>query len=281
MTTPTTLVLGATGKTGHRVLARLAAAGHAVRSGSRSADPPFDWVQPATWAPAVSGVHSIYLTYQPDLAFPGAADRVAGVVAAAKAAGVQRIVLLSGRNEPGARAAELIVEQSGLEWTVLTASFFAQSFSELPMALDGVLDGELAFPAGDVREPFVDADDIAEAAFAALTTDRHLRRRYELTGPRLMTFADAVAEIAAATGRRIEYVPITIDDMSAAMRAEGVPEGDVEAYAELFATVLDGRNAYVSDDVERILGRPPRDFAAYVAATLPTGVWNVAAGRTA
>ena len=281
MTTPTTLVLGATGKTGRRVLARLAAAGHAVRSGSRSADPPFDWEQPATWASAVSGVHSIYLTYQPDLAFPGAADRVAGVVAAATAAGAQRIVLLSGRNEPGARAAELIVEQSGLEWTVLTASFFAQNFSELPMALDGVLDGLLAFPAGDVREPFVDVDDIAEAAVAALTTDRHLRRRYELTGPRLMTFADAVAEIANATGRRIEYVPITIDDMSAAMGAEGMPEGEIEAYAELFTTVLDGRNAYLSGDVERILGRPPRDFADYVAATLPTGVWDVAAGRTA
>jgi uncharacterized protein YbjT (DUF2867 family) len=149
------------------------------------------------------------------------------------------------------------------------------------MVLDGVLDGVLAFPAGDVREPFVDVDDIAEAAVAALTTDLHLRRRYELTGPRLMTFADAVTEIAAATGRRIEYVPITIDDMSAAMRAEDMPEGDVEAYAELFATVLDGRNAYVSDDVERILGRRPRDFAEYVAATLPTGLWNVAAGRTA
>ena len=281
MTTRTILVLGATGKTGRRVSTRLAAAGHAVRAGSRSADPPFDWEQPATWAPAVAGARSIYLTYQPDLAFPGAAERVAGVVAAAAAAGVQRIVLLSGRNEPGARAGEQIVEQSGLEWTLLVASFFAQNFSETPMALDGVLDGVLAFPAGDVREPFVDVDDIAEVAVEALTTDRHLARRYELTGPRLMTFAEAVAEIAAATGRRIEYVPITIGEMSAAMRAEGVPDGDVEAYAELFATVLDGRNAYVSDDVERILGRPPRDFSEYVASTVATGVWDIAAGRTA
>ena len=168
-------MLGATGKTGRRVSTRLAAAGHAVRAGSRSADPPFDWEQPATWAPAVAGVRSIYLTYQPDLAFPGAAERVAGVVAAATAAGVQRIVLLSGRNEPGARAAEQVVEQSGLEWTLLVASFFAQNFSETPMALDGVLDGVLAFPAGDVREPFVDVHDIAEVAVEALTTDRHLR----------------------------------------------------------------------------------------------------------
>jgi uncharacterized protein YbjT (DUF2867 family) len=275
MTTATILVLGATGKTGRRVGTRLTAAGHAVRVGSRFADPRFDWEEPATWAPAVAGVRSIYLTYQPDLAFPGAADRVAGVVSAADAAGVQRIVLLSGRNEPGARAAELIVEQSGLEWTVLTASFFAQNFSELPLALDGVLDGVLAFPAGDVLEPFVDVDDIADVAVEALTTDRHLGRRYELTGPRLMTFADAVAEIASATGRTIEYAPITIDAMSAAMRAEGVPDCDVEAYAELFATVLDGRNAYLSDDVERILGRPPRDFDEYIASTLPTGVWDV------
>jgi uncharacterized protein YbjT (DUF2867 family) len=281
MTNPTILVLGATGKTGRRVITRLAESGHTVRAGSRSADPRFDWEDAATWAPAVAGVGSIYLTYQPDLAFPGAADRVAGVVDAAKAAGVHRIVLLSGRNEPGARAAEQIVERSGLEWTLLTASFFAQNFSELDIVHDGVLAGVFAFPAGDVGEPFVDADDIAAVAVDALTSDRHLGLRYELTGPRLMTFAEAVAEIAAAAGRPIQYVPITIDDMSAAMRAEGVPETDVDAYADLFTTVLDGRNAYLSGDVERILGRPPRDFADYVAATAPTGVWDVAAERSA
>ena len=281
MTNPTILVLGATGKTGRRVITRLTASGHAVRAGSRSADIAFDWEDPATWAPAVAGIGSIYLTYQPDLAFPGAAERVAGLVHAAKAAGVRRIVLLSGRNEPGARAAEQVVEQSGCEWTLLVASFFAQNFSELDTVRDGVLAGVVAFPAGDVREPFVDADDIAEVAVAALTSDRHLWRRYELTGPRLMTFGDAVAELAAATGRHIAYVPITIDELSAAMRGDGVPDVDVDAYADLFATVLDGRNAYLSGDVERILGRPPRDFADYLAATVPTGVWDVAARSAA
>jgi uncharacterized protein YbjT (DUF2867 family) len=202
-------------------------------------------------------------------------------VEAAQAAGVRRIVLLSGRNEPGARAAELIVEQSGLEWTFLTASFFAQNFSEVSFVLDGVLAGVFAFPAGDVLEPFVDADDIAEIAVDALTSDRHIGHRYELTGPRLMSFADAVEEVAAATGRRIDYVPITVDEMSAAMRAEGVPERDVDAYADLFATVLDGRNAYLSGDVERALGRPPRDFAEYVASAAAAGVWDVGTGRTA
>jgi len=281
MTNPRILVLGATGKTGRRVSTRLAAAGHAVRAGSRSADPRFDWEDPATWAHALAGVGSIYLTYQPDISFPAAADRVAGVVQAAKAAGVSRIVLLSGRNAPGARPAEQIVEQSGLEWTLLTASFFAQNFSESSFVLDGVLAGVFAFPAGDVGEPFVDTDDIAEVAVDALTSDRHIGRRYELTGPRLMSFADAVAEIAAATRRRIDFLAITIDEMSAAMRAEGVSDIDVEAYAALFGTVLDGRNAYLSGDVERILGRPPRDFAEYVASAVSTGVWDVATGRTA
>ena len=138
-----------------------------------------------------------------------------------------------------------------------------------------------AFPAGDVREPFVDADDIAEIAVDVLTSDRHVGRRYELTGPRLMTFGEAVAEIAAATWLPIDYVPITVDEMSAAMRAEGVPDSEVDAYADLFATVLDGRNAYLSGDVERILRRPPRDFAEYVADTASAGVWDVVAGRTA
>ena len=142
------------------------------------------------------------MNYAPDLAFPGAADRVAAFTRLAVDRGVRRLVLLSGRNEEGAQRAEQAVQRSGAEWTIVRSSIFSQNFSE-GFLLESVLGGELAFPAGNVAEPFVDTDDIADIAVAALTEDRHVGQLYEVTGPRLMTFADAADDIAAATGRAL------------------------------------------------------------------------------
>jgi uncharacterized protein YbjT (DUF2867 family) len=271
-TNPTTMVLGGTGKTGRRVVRRLEALGLPVRIGSRSGEPAFDWDDPATWAPALAGVDAVYVTYQPDLAFPGAAEQVAGLVATARAAGVRRAVLLSGRNEPGALAGETAVRQSDLDWTLVRSSFFNQNFSE-SFFVEAILTGRLAFPGGAVTEPFVDADDIAEVAVAALTDDRHTGQLYEVTGPRLLTFGEAMDAISAAAGRTVAYEPVSVGDFAAALRADGLPDDEVTFYADLFAMVLDGRNSYVTDGVERALGRAPRDFRDYAEAAAATGVW--------
>ena len=271
-----TAVLGGNGKTGRRVVQKLNALGVPVRVGSRSGTPPFDWDDPSSWGPAFAGVGSVYVTYQPDLGFPGAAERVAGAVTAAANAGVRRLVLLSGRNEESVIPTEQAVTESGLEWTVIRSSLFNQNFSEAFLA-QPILDGTLYFPAGSVLEPFIDADDIAAVAVAALTDDRHVGQIHELTGPRLLTFGDAVETIAAVTGRRITYEPISIDDFAAGLRDEGLPADEVTAFAALFAAVFDGRNAYLTDGVERALGRPPVDFRDYASATAATGVWNVEA----
>jgi uncharacterized protein YbjT (DUF2867 family) len=273
MSTKTILVSGGTGKTGRRVVQRLRDAQHVVRIGSRSAVPPFDWADRSTWNAALRGVDAAYVSYFPDVAAPGAAETIDAFVAAAARAGVRRLVLVSGRGEPEAQRCEEIVTGSGVEWTVLRASWFAQNFSE-NFLFDPVLSGEVALPAGDVGEPFVDVDDIAEIAVKALTEDGHHGQLYEVTGPRLLTFAQAVAEIGRATGRDIRYVQIPIEDYAAAMRDAEVPSELVELITYLFAEVLDGRNASVADGVQRALGRPPRDFVAYVRATAATGVWN-------
>src|SRR5688500_10945164 len=186
-----TLVLGANGKTGARVAQRLRALGRPVRLGSRSGEPPFDWNAPATWPAAVHGVSAAYVNYQPDLAAPGASDAIRAFTALAAEAGVRRLVLLSGRGEPEAQACEQIVRDSGLEFTLLRASWFAQNFSEGHF-VDAILSGEVALPVADVGEPFIDVDDIADAALAALIDDRHVGQLYEMTGPRLLTFAQAV-----------------------------------------------------------------------------------------
>src|SRR5215213_10458708 len=180
-----TLVLGGTGKTGRRVAERLAARGVPVRLGSRSGEPPFDWEDRASWVPELSGVGSVYLTYYPDLAVPGAVDAVQSLVELTVARGVQRLVLLSGRGEDEAQRAEEVVQASGVDWTIVRSSWFNQNFSENYLR-DPVLDGEVVLPAGGVREPFIDADDIADVAVAALTEEGHVGRVYEVTGPRLL-----------------------------------------------------------------------------------------------
>ena len=267
----TILVLGGTGKTGRRVVERLSARGLPVRVGSRTGSPPFDWEDRATWAPALDGVGSVYLSYYPDIAVPGAVDTVAAFAALAVRSGVPRIVLLSGRGEPEAERAERAVRDTGADLTVLRSTWFMQNFSEDYM-LDHVLSGEIRLPAGDLPTPFLDIDDLADVAVAALTDDRHVGRLYELTGPHSLTFSDAAAVISAASGRSVRYVPVTLEEHAAELREHDVPSDVVELLTYLFAEVVDWRNAETTDDLREALGREPRDFASYAAEA--AGAWR-------
>jgi len=270
----TTLVLGGTGKTGSRLVGRLRAHDLPVRVGSRGAEPPFDWEDRATWEPALEGVGAVYIAYQPDIAVPGALDTVSALIDAALAAGARRLVLLSGRGEVEAERAEQALIASGADWTILRCSWFAQNFSE-GFFRDAMLAGELGLPVGAVREPFVDVEDVADAAFAALTDDAaHVGRLYEMTGPRALTFAEATAEVARASGRAIRFRRVGPDAHAAALAAEGVPPDLVEFTNYLFATVLDGRNAGPRPGVQEALGRPPRDFSAYAQEAAAAGAWT-------
>jgi uncharacterized protein YbjT (DUF2867 family) len=270
---PTTLVIGATGKTGRRVAERLTAAGGDVRPASRSGAIRFDWQDPATWAPALSGAEAAYITYAPDLAFPGAAETVGAFADLAVARGVRRLVLLSGRDEEGAQHAEGLVAASGAEWTVVRCAFFDQNFSET--FAEPIRHGVLSFPGGDTREPFLDVEDIADVAVAALRDERHAGEVYELTGPRLMTLAEAADELGAAIGREVRYLPMTAEQYAAELRTYGMPAEEATAVADLVAEVLDGRNAHLTDGVERALGRPPRDFADFAREAAASGVFDL------
>ena len=270
---PSVLVLGGTGKVGRRIAARLTAQGVPVRIGARSAAPPFDWNDPATWSAVLDGAQSAFISYAPDLAVPGARQAVAEFTKQAAAHGVARVVLLSGRGEEEAEAAERIVQHGPLPWTIVRCSWFAQNFSE-DFLLDPILAGQVALPLDAVTEPFVDCDDIAEVATEALLNDRHTGQLYELTGPRLLTFPDAIQEIAHAARRPIRFSTITLEEFTAGLAAAGLGPDEVSLVAYLFSTVLDGRNSSLNNGVERALGRPPRDFADYARETARTGVWS-------
>jgi len=267
------LVTGATGKTGRRIVERLTSAGLPVRVGSRAAEPPFDWYDPTTWDPALEGVESAYISYWPDLAVPGAVEATSKFAGMAVEKGIRRLVLLAGRGEAEAERAEQAVAESGADLTIVRSTWFMQNFSEGDF-LGQVLSGEVTLPAGDMVEPFVDADDIADVAVAALTEEGHAGELYELTGPRLLTFAEAIEEIAEATGREIRYAPVSVDQFASAMAAQNVPPEAIEIFSFLFGEVLDGRNAHLTDGVQRALGREPRDFRDFVRDAAATGVWD-------
>jgi uncharacterized protein YbjT (DUF2867 family) len=272
MTHDLTLITGGTGKTGSRLAERLRARGREVRIGSRSGEPPFDWNDRSTWEGALDGATSAYLSYFPDIAIPGAAETVGDFAELAVQRGVRRLVLLSGRGEAEAQKAERLVQESGADWTIVRCSWFNQNFSEGYM-LDAVLSGEVALPVTDMPEPFVDTDDIAAVAATALTEDGHVGELYELTGPRLLTFAEAIDEIAAASGRPVRFVPISLDEFRAAMTEAGETEEIVWFLTYLFTEVLDGRNANLTDGVQRALGREPRDFRDFARQAAAAGAW--------
>ena len=270
-TTAPILVLGATGKTGGRVAQRLLDQGHAVRAVSRRAAPGFDWEDAATWPAVLEGVETAYVSYQPDLAAPGALAVLKRFFAEAANHGVRKIVLLSGRGEPEAQDAEQALQATRLDWTIIRASWFHQNFSE-SFFLDAVKEGTLVLPEGLAPEPFVDVEDIADIAAEALVHPRHSRKLYEVTGPRALTFGEVVDEIARATGRHITVITVPMEAYRQGL-LEVLPQDLAELIVYLFATVLDGRNTPVAHGVERALGRQPGSFEAYVARTAATGVW--------
>ncbi|HEX6346208.1 NAD(P)H-binding protein [Umezawaea sp.] len=277
MSNDTTLVLGATGKTGRRLAARLRLRGTPVRAASRSSRTPFDWSDPGGWDDALRGAAVAYVVP------PRVPGPVHEFVARAEAAGVRRLVLLSGRGADtwgdspfglDMRSAEDAVRASALEWTVLRSSNFAQNFDE-DVFHAPLVAGELALPSGSVPEPFIDVEDVADAAAAVIgEPGRHAGAVYELTGPRGITFGEAVEMISRASGLPIAYRRISPDEYTAALVAQGVGQEDAHHVAEMFVLMERGLIAATTDDLATVLGRAPRTFEDYVVRAAAAGAWR-------
>ena len=268
------LVLGSNGKTGRRVAARLENNPEVeISLGSRNEKIPFDWEKPEIWENVVNGIDTVYITFQPDLAVPFAADAIENFTNLATKSGVQKIVLLSGRGEQEAQVCEEIVKKNAKNWTIIRASWFSQNFSE-SFFLDPILYGIVALPRAEALEPFTDADDIADVVTAALLDESHNGKTYELTGPRLLTFKDAVNEIANASSRNISFQSLSLEEYAQMLKEYQVPEDHIWLVNYLFEQVLDGRNSNVTSDIEKVMGRKAKDFSAYAEETAKTGIWN-------
>lgn len=267
------LIIGKNGKTGMRVDRRLQTLGFNTRAVSRSTSLAFDWEDQNTWRATVEGIKSAYVTFFPDLAIPTAEQTIREFIAVAKDAGLRHMVLLSGRGESGAERAEAVLETSGLEWNVVRSSWFMQNFSEGFM-IEGILEGELMLPAGEIAEPFVDVDDIADVAVAALTRPELRNRLFEVSGPRALTFAQCTAEIAEAVGYPINFTEMPIDEFIQTLHDQGAAEELLWLMRELFTEVFDGRNSSPASGIEEALGRPATDFKEYIIKVMATSAWD-------
>jgi uncharacterized protein YbjT (DUF2867 family) len=268
------LILGGNGKTGRRVAQLLNSVnGVEVRLGSRSENPSFDWEKPETWLEAIKGIDTAYITFQPDLAIPTAPETIRQFTELAAQNGIQKMVLLSGRGEKEAQVCEEIVKSTAKKWTIVRASWFNQNFSE-SIFLEPILSGFVALPKANIPEPFTDADDIAAVVAEALLNEKHNGKTYELTGPRLLNFEQAIAEIAEITGRKIVFQSLSLEQYIDMLRQYQVTEDVIWLVNYLFSEVLDGRNSTVTNDIEKVLGRKATDFTDYVLKTVQTGIWN-------
>lgn len=273
----TTLVLGATGKTGRRVTARLRLAGVPVRTASRSSPTPFDWTDPDGWDAVLDGVGAVYVVA------PTVPGPVHEFTARAESAGVRRAVLLSGRGADtwgdspfglDMRSAEDAVRGSALEWTILRPNNFDQDFDE-DVFHAPLLGGTLALPAGEVPEPFIDVEDVADVAAAVLTQPgRHAGLVYEMSGPRALTFAEAADLISRASGMPVTYKQISPAEYTAQLVDGGWARADAEHVSEMFVMMARASLAEPVDGVAQVLGRPPRTFEDYVVRAAAAGAWH-------
>jgi len=268
------LVLGSTGKTGKRVAERLQQLQIPRRLGSRKGLPPFNWDEPNNWKEVLTDIETVYITFQPDLAIPQAHEKIKLFTETAKLCNVKKLVLLSGRGEKQAQVCEQIIIESSLAWTIIRASWFMQNFSE-NFLLDAILSNDVVLPIIKSLEPFVDADDIADVAVAALTQSKHNNKVYELTGSELLSFNTATSIIATTSNRKISYAEISIDEYVTSLKSYQLPDDFIWLIQYLFTEVLDGRNESLSNDIENILGRKPTRFSDYVNKTEKTGVWKI------
>ena len=274
------LVIGGTGKTGRKVVEGLQKAGQSVRIGSRNATPSFQWGDPTTWLAALEGIDRMYVVYYPDLAVPGAYEAISGLMEEAKKAGVEKVVLLSGKGETEAERCEQVVARSGMDYTLVRASWFSQNFSEY-FFLDPILAGHVALPMADAQIPFVDTTDIADVVLAALQDDAHNGKTYEITGPETLSFEEAVKVIGESSGREIAFQSITLDQYTEGMKAAGVPDDVVWLIGYLFQHVLTKEeNQYVSHDIEKVLGRKATNFKDFARQAAKTGVRNQSLPQT-
>lgn len=273
------LVTGATGKAGRQMVSELAAVGFDVRAASRHPGQPtdhitpvyFDWYDKSTWAAAFGAAKGLVVKGM-DLD-QYASETVDQLIRSAPR--VNHVVFLSNMgveytpDDHPRRAIELVVQNSGKSWTILRANWYMQNFNEDEAVFAQAIRtrGELHAPAGEAKVSFLDTRDLAAATAAVFATAGHDGKAYALSGPEAISFGEVAAVIGKATGASVRHIDGTPAEHREYMRAPDRPAAYVNHINHLYIPTKAGACARVSDDVEQLIGRPARTFAAYIGET--------------
>lgn len=266
------LVTNANGKVGSQAVAALLAKGQAVKVGARSPEKAaeraqgatvvrFDYSDPGSVASALAGVDAVFTSAPYELLPRAELD----LIAAAKAAGVRKVVKLSAKGVEADPAnphsvVEAGLRSSGLAWTIVRPTFFMQNYATL--SAGSIRDqGAIYEPAGDGRSAFIDTRDIAAVVVKALTEPGHEGRAYDLTGPEALDRTTVAALIAKAAGKPVRYV--AVDDAALRQAMAGAPQALTELMSGLFSAVRAGHTAATTRTVEDLLGRPAITFETF------------------
>jgi len=262
------LVTGGTGKTGRRVAEQLSAAGADVRVASRGGPQPFDWSNPDTWGAALEGVSAVYLVPPP--AAGDASATMIALVQAAMARGARCFVLLSGspifEGGPGVGQTHLWLRENAADWAVLRPSWFMQNFTEGQHLAAIREEGAIYSATEDGRIPFIDADDIAASAVAALTAPAPLNRDFILTGPEPISYDEVARHMSEAAGGPITHRRVSAEDLAAWYRSIGRPALLAQMMGMMDTMIAGGAEDRVTGAVLELTGRPPKDFSAFAKA---------------
>jgi uncharacterized protein YbjT (DUF2867 family) len=269
------LILGGTGKVGRRLTHSLARAGHAPRPASRNLTTRFDWWDYSTWPGALANAEGVFIVG------PGSAadwsPRLSDLLEAARSSGARRAVLLSARGveflPDGAVAmAERALRDGPLPWTILRPSHFSQNFTE---AMFAPHDGLISAPVGTGAEPFIDVADIADVA-AAVLAGGFDGETLDLSGPEAVSFPRAAEILAEASGTPVRFADESDANHVARLRAAGTPEGYIRWRMAMLGGIRRGADAYLSDGVQRVLGRSPAGLRDWALREVPSSAWALA-----
>jgi uncharacterized protein YbjT (DUF2867 family) len=271
------LILGATGAVGSAVALELGRRGSPARLATRRPDAlrarhpqaavvELDLTRPETFAPALEGIHRVFLVARPG---DDAPERFAlPLIDEMVRRGVRHVVDLSAlgaerRADFGLRRVELALEQSGMAFTHLRPNFFFQVLLQATLAAGIRERAELALAAGEAKVAYLDARDVGAAGAVALTEAGHENAAYALTGAEAYDHDEVAHILGVALGRTIRYVPLTDDALRTALAGAGFPPAWQERLVGFYRLVRAGACAVVTPDLERVLGRRPRTLTEF------------------
>lgn len=266
------LVTGATGTIGQALIKQLQTKNADFVAGVRNVEEAkkklpsvsnfveFDFSNSATYEGAVENIDSVFVLGPPIVL--NLEELVAPFLDFLKGKGINRVVYLSALGSENMKLLTFHttltqkIKDDGFDYTILKPSFFAQNFKNYEW--ENITErGVVYVPAGTGKAGFVDVNDIAAVAAAALTEDGHSGKTYEITGPEILGYQDAANLLSEVMGKQIVYPNPTPEEFGATLKQAGAPDFIASYMIDVYSMILNNHVNVLSNHVEEVTGKKP------------------------